>query len=292
MEVIPTPNPERIRLIISDLDGTLLNSKHQPSEKTIQTIKAIIEKYKINFVIATGKSHGSSLFLRKKLNLVNRPNCPSIHNNGSIIYDSKSQVIQEYFLDPEIVIKNIDLYKSYLKGRDYSYTVYSGETIYCPVKDRWSKLLIDYNEKVDILPEKELIERIQTNALKVNKICLLTFPEIIDEMTPILRNFTKPYSQIGITRGNSCCLETLDCHSNKGQALKTIMNLLKVKPDQVMAFGDGVNDITMFQTAGYKYAMGNCVNELKDLSTYITKTNDEDGMAYILEQTFLKEDFN
>ena len=70
------------------------------------------------------------------------------------------------------------------------------------------------------------------------------------------------------------------------------MDELNVKPEQVMAFGDSFNDISMFEIAGYKYAMGNSEKAVMEVATNVTETNDNDGIAVVLENTFMKNKKN
>jgi len=98
----------------------------------------------------------------------------------------------------------------------------------------------------------------------------------------------KNYDDIDYTMAIPICIEVVPKNCNKGESLKFIMESLNLKPEQVVAFGDGLNDVHMFEVAGYKYAMANALDELKNIATGVTKSNDEDGEAYVLEQIFLK----
>lgn len=289
MSSIVLPSPENIRLIISDLDGTLLNSEHDVSEKTLKTISSIIDNYNVNFVIATGKTRTSALPIRQKLNIMDKPNCPAIHNNGCLIYDYKNQVLKEYRLSSEAVLEILQKYKEVSggQGSGCSYSLYSGDVSYSPWKDQWSQFLIDYKENVDFMTEEAMIQGLKTDTFKVNKICIFAKPEVIKEMKPILIQLQNKFPEIGLISSNvEESMEIVPANGNKGNALSQIMAKLQIKPDQVIAFGDGANDISMFDVAGFKYAMGNCDQELKSHATGVTKTNDEDGLAYILEKIF------
>jgi len=77
--------------------------------------------------------------------------------------------------------------------------------------------------------------------------------------------------------------------SNKGTGLARLLQQLNISKDEVIAFGDGSNDIEMLQTVGWPVAVENAVEELKPLAKIITKTNRENGVADILEKIFLNE---
>lgn len=287
------PDPNNVRIIISDCDGTLLNSKHELTEKTIKNINYVIDNYNVNFIIATGKTRYSVTHLREQLNIVKRKNCIAVHSNGCVIYDDKDEIFKEYLLQKDIVLKNIELYKKYLEGKDYSYVLYVRETLYVPRDDKWAQFLREYSENVAVVEDSKLLEMINNEELKVNKVCVLTTPKIFYEfMNEPLQEFIKSNEGIAFVTGHKLCYETLPEDISKGVALEYIMKSLNVTPDQVMAFGDGLNDYTMFEKSGYKYAMGNSPQELIDVATCVTKTNDEDGLAYVLEETFMKNTKN
>ena len=78
--------------------------------------------------------------------------------------------------------------------------------------------------------------------------------------------------------------------ASKGNALRELAKKLNIKEDEVMIFGDQKNDISMFDIAGfYKVAMGNAVSEIKERANYVTKTNNEDGIAYALRRLVFDE---
>ena len=76
---------------------------------------------------------------------------------------------------------------------------------------------------------------------------------------------------------------------DKAKALETVLTKLGVNKEEIVAFGDGHNDISMVRYAGVGIAMGNAVQELKDIADYVTLSNDEDGIAYAIDK-FIKEE--
>ena len=72
--------------------------------------------------------------------------------------------------------------------------------------------------------------------------------------------------------------------ADKGNALLALADILQIPHDQTMACGDHLNDAAMLKKAGFSVAMGNAVPEIKDLCDFVTKTNEEDGVAYVIEK--------
>lgn len=94
------------------------------------------------------------------------------------------------------------------------------------------------------------------------------------------------YPQLGLTRAIPFILELHDPHTNKGTALNFICDKLNISPKNCLVFGDGENDVAMFQAAGYSVAMGNGMAKAKEAATHLTATNDEGGVGMFLDRVF------
>lgn len=94
------------------------------------------------------------------------------------------------------------------------------------------------------------------------------------------------YPQLGLTRAIPFILELHDPHTNKGTALRFICDRLGLQEQNCLVFGDGENDIAMFNTAGYSVAMGNGMVKAREAATYATLTNDEGGVGVFLDRIF------
>ncbi|ORX76828.1 hypothetical protein BCR32DRAFT_208588, partial [Anaeromyces robustus] len=84
-------------------------------------------------------------------------------------------------------------------------------------------------------------------------------------------------------------VEYLPHQTNKGTSLARLMKYLNISKDEVVAFGDGLNDIQFLQNVGWPIAMENACDELKQYAKIITKPNSEDGVAFLLEKIFLND---
>ena len=120
----------------------------------------------------------------------------------------------------------------------------------------------------------------------VNKIALLHSPLRLSEVLPLIRSRLKPELQALLVKPN--WLEILPAGISKGTALKHIMAETGISKDEVLAFGDGENDIDMIQTAGYGIAMGNAFPNVRDAAFAVTASNNQDGIAKALKH-FLKQ---
>jgi len=78
--------------------------------------------------------------------------------------------------------------------------------------------------------------------------------------------------------------------TNKGTGIIQLIKILNISKDEVMAFGDGDNDLEFFESVGWPVAMGNACDALKPYAQLTTKSNAEDGVADMLERIFLREE--
>jgi len=289
MKLDNLPSKDQIKLIITDVDGTLQNSKHKVSENTIKIINKILDNNDVSFVLATGKTRYSTIDIRNNLKIMNKPRCPAVHSNGCIIYNDKNEIIHEISLEPKIILDHLSFYEKTFKpvGIPYTYFLYCGDICYTN-DDYLNEVMRGFDEDVRIMEEKELLSKIKNGELKCNKICLFSDEATINKYKKTVKEFMSKYDNIEFTQAIPICIEVIPASVNKGEALKYIMETLNLKPENVIAFGDSFNDVSMFNVAGYKYAMGNALDVLKEIATGVTKTNDEDGEAYVLEQIFLK----
>lgn len=95
-----------------------------------------------------------------------------------------------------------------------------------------------------------------------------------------------PY--LAVTSSISSNIEINSIHANKGNALDALCNEIGVKSSGVLAFGDGLNDLYLFETAGTCVAMANGIESLKENADYITNTNENDGVAEFLQKYILR----
>jgi Cof subfamily protein (haloacid dehalogenase superfamily) len=119
------------------------------------------------------------------------------------------------------------------------------------------------------------------------KVMLIDEPELIEEViTKIPKEFHDKYT---IVRSAPFFLEFLNKETNKGKALKALCEYLNIDPSEVMAIGDEENDLSMLEYAGYKIAMDNANVKLKNIATYITASNNDEGVGKVVEKLVLNK---
>lgn len=274
-ESLPTPP---IKLIAIDLDGTLLNTNHEMTERTEKALKAAIAQG-VKVIIATGKTLSAAQHLLKRLG----NNTAGIFNQGTITFNSDGSIHSQQIIDTMIARQVI----TFAEDRGYLVAVYSGSHIYVrKLSKRMEELTHHYHEPMpeEVGPLQNILD-----TTKVNKIIAI-YP---DDSRKIAALRWQLNMQVGtaarvISVGIPDELEVLPTNASKGTALKVLLKEFGIPANQAMALGDGENDIEMLQLVGLGVAMGNANDHVKSFAKAITKTNDEDGVAEAVEKYVLK----
>ncbi|WP_027121831.1 Cof-type HAD-IIB family hydrolase [[Mycoplasma] imitans] len=277
-------------LIISDLDGTLLNSESKLTAQTVKLIK-VINSMGHYFCIATGRPSRASIDIYNQLGL----NTVMANLNGSYIWHPKDSIFKEINLSfSKDLVKNLLHKTSIIKLVD-NFIVENNEGTYIMNKPVSAKEFEEFLQCFHI-DGKDNCSFGQDKILKLkhdpNTILLqVKNPNNIDEVifqlkecfsTFVVRKWSLPVS------GN--IIEVNTVYANKGNALDYLSSYYGVPKEFVVAFGDGENDIEMLQKARFGYAMKNAISSAKLLARYITKYNNNDnGVAYELYQKIIRK---
>lgn len=259
-------------LYISDLDGTLLRSDSMISEYTSQVINELTSKGML-FSYATARSYLTSVKVTKGLHA----RIPLITYNGAVILQNDTYEIMKKNTFPETDAKEIS---DTLAERDVHPIVYA----YIAGKERFSYLYQKCNNaaRAFLLTRKgDVRDRpvSSEDALNQGDVFYFTCIDGYDKLEPIYIRLKEKYHcifQRDIYSGEQW-LEIIPKTVSKANAILQLKEYLKA--DRIVAFGDGKNDIEMFEIADEAYAVENAVNELKAIATGIIGSNDSDGVA-------------
>lgn len=125
------------------------------------------------------------------------------------------------------------------------------------------------------------LDRLSEIGVTVNKLILLDDEEKLVRLRPILTSFLN--NRASFTSAVPGMLEVLPPGASKGYGVLKLLEHMNISPEDTVAFGDGENDIEMLELVGYGVAVDNAKDLLKRVAKYGTKTNDEYGVASILE---------
>lgn len=287
-----------IKLIASDMDGTLLNSEHHIPEKNKNLIN-IAQQNNIHFVVATGRAYYEALPPLKEAKI----NCDVISFNGGIIYDKNGNMLDIVPLPPKDIYYTIEIFKSL----DISYQLYTKDTVYTNSIETDVQAYVDLITAIGQTPN---VDHLREDAKRRQKEGHLTEVENVDlflnqpnnpaikiigidsnlEKLAKAKKLLSENENITVTSSGVNNLEIMDKRATKGEALKKIIKKYSLSLDDIIAIGDNLNDTAMIEIAGLGIAMKNGAPELKNLAKITTeKTNNESGVAETILPILEKE---
>lgn len=272
-------------LYVTDLDGTLLNTKDHISDYSLQTINQLVEEGML-FTYATARSLVSAAVVTKGLST----KIPIIAYNGAfIIKPDTGEILLSMYFSKDELDKIVDCLKQY----DISAMVYS----YIDDVEKVSWVTIKENDGIRRYlslrnGDKRLRPLPDSKGLYDGNVYYLTCIGEKEELLPIYEMFQNDdhYTcifQQELYRPEYWC-EILPKQATKANAINKLKEMWNC--DRVVSFGDAINDIPMFQISDECYAVANAVDALKELATGIIECNDNDGVAKWLQQNFKNDE--
>ncbi len=266
----------KYKLIALDLDGTLKNSKNIITPKTKEALMKV-QKMGVKVVLASGRPTPGLRYDAKELNLEENGGF-LLSFNGARVYDIKNDCsIYEQILSKE------EATSIYHRANEFKLVpmTYIGHTIITEKADDQYVQVESRICDIDVLEVENLIDSINE---PINKLLLTGDPEYV---ASVIDEFKEPYGDsLSIYRSAPFFVEVMAKGIDKAASLDRLVQYLGISREEVMAFGDGYNDLSMIEYAGLGVAMANAVDGVKERANYITKSNDEDGIAYVLSQYF------
>ena len=264
-----------IRLIAADMDDTLLDASSRLTERTAAALRSAMDAG-VMISLSSGRMTESMAPFAEEVGL----NAPMILYNGGMIYDHRTdETLYANAIDARTalnVARTIEDMGIYLQ-------IYPGKGYYC---NRRCEYTDRYAASVRV-PCTELgVPLSQWMTGGMVKMLAIAEPEVIDEAQKTLRA-AFPVG-VNFMKSKPHYLEIVAGGVDKGCALKRLGELLGVEREEVMAFGDGQNDVSMIAAAGWGVAMENAVDECKAVARLIAPRNTEDGVAQVIE-SFLNE---
>lgn len=259
-----------IRLIVTDLDGTLLNSQHKITPRNREAI-ARASAAGIPTVLATGKTRYSSETLIEELGL----RTPGIFVQGLLIANADGSTRHQQTLDVQIARRVI----SFVEERGFSVMAYSGSRLMIKVHHPYADIIMNYGE-----PRPEIVGPLVNllDNVPVNKLMLMGDEKRLRALRYQLDKLFGP--QINMTTTQTATLEVLPAGASKGKAVRFVAQEMGIPMDKVLAIGDGENDLEMLKLAGWGVAVANADERLKAVAKVVVGSNDDSGVAEAIER--------
>lgn len=290
------------KLVAIDLDGTLLNSYGEVSNKNKEIIKKAMQKG-VEVVLSSGRP------IMSVKNLANEIGCNNyiICGNGAITYDIQNEeIIYNKFLDKSKVLQIIKI----CEENSIFYNVYTKDTI---LTKNLNYNILFYNQENATKPENKktritimqnieeyIRNRDEEDYLKIT-VCdndKVVFGSIIRKLRTIKDVDVLDVAHMSrklIKDGTENVLmqyyytEISNTNVDKWQAIEDLIRRLNIKREEVIAIGDNVNDAEMVKEAGLGVMMGNAAPYIKEMADVVVSDNDNDGVAEAIEKYILTE---
>lgn len=265
------------KILVLDIDGTLTNAE---KEITALTKEAIFRVQRMGHIVvlASGRPTPGIIPIAKKLHLEEYGGYILSFNGAKVIECKTGKIIYQNTLPRDIIP---ELYEMAIKEKTGLISYNETSVIVGTELDRF----IELEARINQMPIEQVDDFVGYINYDVNK-CLMTA-----EDTHLAKVEIKMKEQFGrkinVYRSEGFFLELVPQNVDKAYSLGKLLEYLSLKRENMVCCGDGYNDITMIEYAGLGVAMENAQDKVKEVADYITSSNNEDGIAKVIEKFFV-----
>ena len=266
-----------VRLLALDLDDTLLRSDLSISYRAKRAIKKT-EARGVTVVLASGRVPAAMRHFARTLGMHRRKGY-LICKNGAVIQESASgAIVNESRIDTKTALAAFDL----ADAEGFPVQIYEDDVLYVSRPNEYTS----YDQKLTGLRQAVVDNFRAMVGGGCHKLLIPGDPMILPHLESLLRSYLG--DKLTIFTSKPYFLELLPANTDKGSALATVAQLLGVRQEETLAIGDSMNDEAMIRWAGTGVAMANSDERIKNIADMVTeKTNDDDGVAEVIEHYFL-----
>ena len=258
----------KVKLVVTDMDGTLLNSKSEVSQEFFKLYKQL-KKYNIKFIAASGRQYYSIVdrfeSIKNEITIVAENGAFAMHGNKELF-------------TLELPLEDISRSINILRNIDNVYIVLCGKRCaYIETKDEeFISMFKNYYSEYTIVDD---LTKVKDD--RFFKIAAFHFECSETYIYPAVEHLEK---ELQVIVSGEHWLDISHSNANKGYALNILQNDLNISKEETMVFGDYNNDLKMIELSDFSYAMENAHPNVKNAAKFLTKSNDEQGVELILEQ--------
>lgn len=259
-------------LICMDIDGTLVNSESYVPSEVVVALKKISDK-DIKLALVSGRYPSGVRLIEKQIGV----NCIKASYAGGYIFD-EDKCFYSKNLNLETALQVYDI----ARKNSGDCWFFCGENWFVTeMNDSVEKECFNVKARPEIVSIDKFNDICESKKMSPNKALVTGKNYIVKKISDEIKSYNLDI-QLGYS--SDIYLEVIPLGINKGMALEKICEINNINIENIIAFGDQDLDIPMIEKAGIGIAMGNAVDELKRVAKYITKTNNDAGIAYALEK--------
>lgn len=267
----------KYKLLVLDIDGTLTNEKKEITGHTKHTILRM-QKAGVKVVLASGRPTYGVMPTAKELELERYGGFILSYNGGRIVDCSTGKTIYE----KTIPYKAISGIYSQVRGLDVALMTYEGDTI---ITENPRDAYVDKESFINKMKVKGVGNFLEYVTFPVVKCLVAADGGYLATVEEKLKGYFG--SHLSIYRSEPYFLEIMPKDIDKASSLERLRLLLGLEREGIAACGDGLNDISMIQYAGLGIAMANAQEAVKKVCDFVTKSNEEEGVAYAIDRFIL-----
>lgn len=271
----------RYKLVALDIDGTLINSSHEIPEENIRTIREL-KNFGVQFVIVTGRPDPLTKEYVRQLGIES----PVIGCNGATVRDVMSG---ELFEIEALKTQSLLEVFSFFKSKKLHPRLFSLDTVYTSnpneldeAKNPFAIFSIRLKKHMNIV-EYDDVNDLINNHVEIIKVVYAT--KNIESIA-LLQESLRKIKHIEVVRGAKNSLDIMREKVSKGNTLLKYANKLGIKKSEIIAIGDGENDLSMLNAAGFSVTLENGEECLKEMVDMVTVSNDDAGVSVALREIY------
>lgn len=271
----------RFRLIVADLDYMLFDENSKISARNRKAVQKAVARG-VHFTIATGRMFKTSISYMADLGL----DCdwPLINYHGALIKTARSKkTIYHRPLDNGIAVDVVEE----VQRLDCHVSLFIGDNLYVREENEHTRYYRELTG-IDLRVVGDLAQFLRENKVNPTKVSIISRDGCMEQIELHLKERYAP--KLSILQSRPFFLEITASGATKGQALLWLAEHMKIKIDEVIAFGDGYNDLDMVRSAGLGVAVANAHPEVLKAARLITAPHNEDGVAEVIEKYVLNHD--
>ena len=264
---------DRIKLICADIDGTLLDDNRRVLPQVKESLRNVAESG-VRIALASGRMPAGVELVEKELGIP----CIKICNAGTCILLGNQCITMKYLL-PDVMEH---IYVDIAKKNNLPLWIFREREWYVTDVDSFVEReteIIKYQPKV--VKVRKLADEWSQEGTGPCKLLIAADADILKRIQQEIKE--QNWKDVDLACSADHLLEIFPQGVTKATALSAVCSMLDIEPKDTLAIGDHELDIPMIEMAGIGVAMGNAISELKEKADYVTKTNNEAGVAYALD---------
>ncbi|MCE5287170.1 MAG: HAD family hydrolase [Pelosinus sp.] len=268
-----------IECVVCDMDGTLLNSERDISEGNVRAMRQLKEKG-VELVLATGRTDLYVKDVAHRLGVT----APIISANGGMVRRmGSSEVLFHKYLpqDSDRILAEACF------AKDYDCIIFSSNLVFYRKNSERVKFFQRYNDRVQPSFRVPLQEISQPDDLPLGKVLKFFLWNITSEQAAELECLYNQSRQLTMVSSEKGGLDIVPQGISKGEGLRFLAQKLGFDLKKTVVFGDNYNDISMMKVAGIPIAVANAEQEVQQIAKFVTRSNDEDGVAHAIQNYIL-----